>query len=116
MFFAILGITLVSALGTILGIILPYQDALLVQGLRIISGSIFILFLPGLYLSMVFFHKDEIDMLERCALSFALSISIVPLLMFYVNLLGMPIQALSVYAVTLMVIVCSVVYMLFFQK
>jgi uncharacterized membrane protein len=38
--------------------------------LRIIFGSIFILFLPGYAWSFVFFKKGEIDLIERIALSF----------------------------------------------
>ncbi|MEI6775120.1 MAG: DUF1616 domain-containing protein [bacterium] len=38
-------------------------------------------------MTLSFFGKKEIDRLERFALSFALSISVVPLLTFYINLL-----------------------------
>lgn len=55
--------------------------------LRIIFGSIFILFLPGYAWSFVFFKKGKIDLIERIALSFGLSIALVPLIVFYLNYL-----------------------------
>jgi len=54
---------------------------------RIILGSIFVLFIPGYSWSFVFFKKKDIDMIERVALSFGLSIALVPLLVFYLNFL-----------------------------
>jgi len=53
--------------------------------IKIITGSIFVLFLPGFAWSFVFFKKDEIDWIERIALSFGLSIAIVPLVVFWLN-------------------------------
>ena len=67
-----------------------------VQSFRIVFGSVYVLFLPGLVLTFVFFKKDEIDIIERIALSFALSIAVVPLLVFYLNLMGVKINILNV--------------------
>lgn len=103
-------------LSALLCIILPYQENSLLHWLRIISGSVFILFLPGYLLTEVFFEKNEIDILEKTALSFALSVSVIPLLVFYSNLLGMQISALNVYAITFLTIFSLTVYILFFQK
>jgi uncharacterized membrane protein len=55
------------------------------DGLRIFFSAIFILFLPGFAWSFVFFAKREIDWVERIALSFGLSIAIVPLTVFWLN-------------------------------
>jgi uncharacterized membrane protein len=64
--------------------------------LRIIAGSIFVLFIPGLAWSFIFFGKDEIDIIERIALSFGLSIAILPLIIFYLNyLLGIRITLIN---------------------
>ena len=52
--------------------------------LRIFFGAMFILFLPGFVWSFVFF-KREIDLVERLALSFGLSIAIVPSAVFWLN-------------------------------
>ena len=57
----------------------------ILEVLRIIFGSVFVLFLPGLVWTFVFFDRDEIDVIERVALSFGLSIALVPLVVFYLN-------------------------------
>lgn len=57
----------------------------ILEGLRIFFGSVFILFLPGLAWSYVFFAKRNIDWIERVALSFGLSIALVPLVLFWGN-------------------------------
>jgi len=57
--------------------------------LQIVLGAVFVLFIPGFTWSFAFFpKKDEIDWIERIALSFGLSIALVPLLVFYLNFLG----------------------------
>jgi len=66
-----------------------------------VFGSIYLLFLPGYRLTRVFFSDTEIDALERGALSFALSISMIPLLVFYLNLAGVQISAVMVWGVAL---------------
>jgi len=58
-----------------------------VDALRLVFGTIFVLFLPGFAWSYVFFNKDEIDWIERIALSFGLSIALVPLTVFWLNYL-----------------------------
>jgi uncharacterized membrane protein len=58
---------------------------IVLDGLRIFFSAIFILFLPGFVWSFVFFAKREIDWVERIALSFGLSIAIVPLTVFWLN-------------------------------
>lgn len=52
---------------------------------RIIFGSIFVLFVPGFAWSYVFFNRRKIDSIERIALSFGLSIALVPLTVFWFN-------------------------------
>jgi len=59
--------------------------------------------------SYVFFEKGKIDLIERIALSFALSISTVPLLVFYLNLLGVKITRVSVILDVLFIILVSAV-------
>ncbi|MHA1833612.1 MAG: DUF1616 domain-containing protein, partial [Candidatus Baldrarchaeia archaeon] len=41
--------------------------------IRVVLGSIFVLFIPGFAWSYMFFGKGEIDLIERIALSFGLS-------------------------------------------
>ncbi|MEK6935944.1 MAG: DUF1616 domain-containing protein [Nanoarchaeota archaeon] len=84
------------------------------SSLRIVFGSVYVLFLPGFIISFIFFPKTKefeakskeietsknlgslgIDWIERIALSFALSIAIVPLIVFYLNLIGLKINLLN---------------------
>ena len=58
-----------------------------VEALRLVFGVILVLFLPGFAWSYVFFNKDKIDWVERMALSFGLSIALVPLTVFWLNYL-----------------------------
>ena len=58
-----------------------------VEAVRMVFGSIYVLFLPGFVWSYVFFRKGEIDVIERIALSFGLSIAMVPLATFWMNYL-----------------------------
>ena len=81
--------------------------------LRIIFGSIIILFLPGLAWSFVFFKKGEIDVIVRIALSFGLSIALVPLVVFWLNwLLKIKINIVNIAAVILGLIGCALIVML----
>ncbi len=111
-FFALIGLVTLSL---ILSIRLP-----LCQSFRIVFGSVYVLFLPGLVLSFVFFPfrnkeidpvrnkiSNGVDIIERIALSFALSIAVVPLLVFYLNLIGMKINLLNVSLVIAFIILIS---------
>ncbi len=88
----------------------------LAQSFRIVFGSVYVLFLPGLVLSFVFFNKKEIDFIERIALSFALSIAVVPLLIFYLNLLGMKINLVNSTLVIAFIIIGSLAAIVFKRK
>ncbi|OGC50406.1 hypothetical protein A2716_04335 [candidate division WWE3 bacterium RIFCSPHIGHO2_01_FULL_40_23] len=81
----------------------------IINFLYILTSSVYILYLPGLMVSYVFFEKGKIDLIERIALSFALSISTVPLLVFYLNLLGVKITRVSVILDVLFIILVSAV-------
>ena len=74
-------------------IILTLTNLTFLESLRITLGTPYVLFLPGYVISFIFFKK--IDIIERIALSFALSIAIVPLIIFYLNLIGMKINLLN---------------------
>ncbi len=80
------------------------------ESLRITFGSFYVLFLPGFILSFIFFPKNkDIEVIERLALSFALSISVVPLAVFYLNLIGVKISLLSSFFTILAIIVLSLI-------
>ena len=99
----------------ILSLVISFFSELnLISSLRIVYGSVYVLFLPGFLMSYLFFpvtseieKKGSIDWIERIALSFALSIAIVPLLIFYLNLAGMRITALNSVIVVLIIILLS---------
>jgi uncharacterized membrane protein len=83
---------------------------------RIVFGSVYVLFLPGFVLSFVFFlktrefdkkEKGSIDWIERIALSFALSIAIVPLTVFYLNLVGVRINLMNSFFTILGILIVS---------
>jgi uncharacterized membrane protein len=97
----------------------------ILESLRIVFGSVYVLFLPGLILTYAFFpktrefddkedrEKGSIDWIERIALSFALSIAIVPLAVFYLNLIGVRINLLNSFLTILGIIVISSVIVWF---
>jgi uncharacterized membrane protein len=82
------------------------------EALRITLGTPYVLFLPGYIISFFFFKKDKIEVIERIALSFALSIAIVPLAIFYLNLIGMKINLIS----SSLTIAAIIIISLLFQK
>jgi uncharacterized membrane protein len=57
------------------------------QIIRVIFGSIYVLFIPGFILTFLFYNKREINWLERIILSMAISIAAVPTLIFFINLI-----------------------------
>jgi len=82
-----------------------------IESIRIVLGAIFILFLPGLSWSFVFFKKEEIDWIERTALSFGLSIALVTLFVFWLNyLFRMGVNFLNVTLVVIILTIIPVVY------
>jgi len=98
----------------------------IIASFRIVFGSVFVLFLPGFVLTFIFFRKTKpinskteekgaIDWIERIALSFALSIAVVPLAVFYLNLIGVKINLLNSFLTILgIIIICLTV--LYWQK
>jgi uncharacterized membrane protein len=74
-----------------------------------ILGAFYILFMPGFAVSFVFFARRAIDITERVALSFALSVAVVPLLAFYLNLIGVKIRFWPVFTEVAFVIIASAV-------
>lgn len=106
---------------------------------RMIIGSIVVLMVPGYWITRwTFPHTEEekiidpidekapanpeaenmhtIDGLERFVLSVALSISAVPLILFYVNFLGVPLTVWSVYWTIVGVSVASMVATIFIER
>lgn len=114
-FYAIITISSIIISLIILAAVLPLFTSLnYLTSFRIVFGSIFVLFIPGFVWTFAFFPigkngGNEIDWLERTALSFALSIAIVPLAVFYLNLIGIKINVLNSSLIILGVIIIGAV-------
>lgn len=121
----IISLLIIIALFAI-SIILALATALsFTESLRIVFGSVYVLFIPGFIISYIFFPKTHsleqkqeksIDWIERIALSFALSIAIVPLFVFYLNLIGLRINLLNSFLTILGIILISVIILFFKNK
>lgn len=80
--------------------------------MRIFIGSVFVLFIPGFVWTYMFFNRNEIDMIERIALSFGLSIALVPLSVFYLNyLLGIKITLFNCSIIVVMLILIPAIWL-----
>ena len=79
------------------------------EAFRIVFGSVYVLFLPGFVMSFAFFplKQKSIDGIERIAISFALSIAVVPLAVFYLNLIGLRINLINSFFTILGIIIIS---------
>lgn len=97
---------------SLISIMLSFTSISLLESFRIVFGSVYVLFIPGFLISFIFFSTAQIDWLERIALSFALSIAIVPLIIFYTNLVGISISATNSFFTILGIIIisCCILY------
>jgi LPXTG-motif cell wall-anchored protein len=116
----LLGTLIVLIILVIISVIITlFAKTPILSSLRIVFGSVYVLFLPGFIISYIFFPKTHefdnknneeksIDWIERIALSFALSIAIVPLAVFYLNLIGLKINLLNSFLTILGILIISV--------
>ena len=81
--------------------------------MRVLLGLLLVLFLPGYSLiAALFLAKDDLDGIERIALSFGLSIAVVPLLGLALNYTPFGIRlvpilvVLSMFTISLAVVAC----------
>lgn len=88
--YSLIGIIILVIISLILTIWLPF-----IQSFRIVFGAVYLLFLPGFVWSWVFWKKGELDSIERFTLSLALSIAIVPLVVFFLNKVGVKINLVN---------------------
>ncbi len=111
-------LTILLALSLISILVYFFANTPLLESFRIVFGSVYVLFLPGFVISFIFFHKnsDSIDWIERIALSFALSIAIVPLAVFYINLIGIKINFLNSFLTIFGIIAVSISILLWKNK
>ena len=66
-----------ASIKDLIGFALPFLDRL--PAIRVILSFILVFFLPGFAWTLVFFSRRQINIVERLALSFGLSIAIVTL-------------------------------------
>ncbi|MBU0732195.1 DUF1616 domain-containing protein [Patescibacteria group bacterium] len=71
--------------------------------LRIVFGLIYLLFLPGFLLSFLFFKSNWI-WLERILISIGLSMAIVPVAIFLMNLIGFKLTTLNIFLEILLIL------------
>ena len=84
------------ALSILLSIVLSIFGVFPLTTLRVIYGSIFVLFIPGYVATLAFFQGNDLDGVERAALSFGLSIALVPLSILVTNqVFGVRITAIT---------------------
>ncbi len=109
-----------------------FTNTSIFSAMRITFGSIYVLFIPGFIISYIFFpktkeleekrehiagmEKGSIDIIERIALSFALSIAIVPLVVFYLNLIGLEINVLNSFLIILGINLVSLGILVYMNK
>jgi uncharacterized membrane protein len=87
----------------------------IINFLKIIIASGYILWLPGFVISYLFIRPAAIDGLTRLAISIALSISIVPILAFYLFRIGIPIGRSSI-LIEVTLIIISTIGLLYFKN
>lgn len=124
------------------------------QTLRVVSGSVYVLFVPGFIWGYVFFprkekegdarddvakvsmkekdntaygssfkrtervgsHNHPLDLIERITLSFALSMAMGPLLIFFLNKIGIKINFLNSFLELLVLIIAGLVIIFLQEK
>ena len=91
----------------ITSILLSFTQLTFWESIRIIFGLVFVLFLPGFVIVSLFFK--EVDTIEKIALSFALSIAIVPLTIFYLNKIGIRINTINSLLTILAIIAITII-------
>ncbi len=78
--------------------------------IKLLLGTAFILFLPGLVICYAIFPQKEIEIIQRIGLGFAFSITVVPLVMFYLNLIGVRISLLNLILEVIGIILISCLF------
>lgn len=98
-----------SGVKEIIGSAVPFLDT--VPAIRAALGFILAFFLPGFAWTLVFFSGKQINIIERLALSFGLSIATVTLSIFALDkLLGMRITGFNAVLVIIVITVIPVAF------
>src|SRR4030042_5367013 len=80
------------------------------EAFRLVFGLFYVLFLPGYVLTYVFFKNKKINWITRITFSLGLSIAVVPMSVFYLNLLGVEITDLNVALIIGLIIIFSSIW------
>ena len=82
-----------------------------IQPIRVFLGILFVLFLPGyIFIAALFPKKDDLSSFERAALSFGLSLAIIPLTGLVLNYTPFGIRLYPVLiSISLFILVCSII-------
>ena len=73
-----------ESLAQLFELFLPFLDSL--PGVRVVIGFGVVFFLPGFAWSLVFFRRQHLNIIERLALSFGLSLALVVLSILGLNI------------------------------
>ena len=91
-----------------MGFTLPFLDS--VPAIRVILGFILVFFLPGFAWTLVFFSRQQINIVERLVLSLGLSIAVVTLTIFALHkLIGVRITGVNSVLIILTITIIPVV-------
>ena len=97
----------ILAVVTSITVFLVPEDSFPLVYVRYITGSVFVLYLPGYSLIKALFNKKELDDIERFALSVGLSLALVPLVGLLLNYTPWGIRTIPV---TLSLLVLTLVF------
>ncbi len=96
---------MISSITEFFGFVLSFLGQLL--AVRAILGFVLVFFLPGFAWTLIFFK--QLGILERIALSFALSIVLVTLSVFFVTRLGLKITGFDSVLIIIVVTILPVI-------
>jgi len=98
-----------SPIRELFGFVFPFLEN--VPILRAFLGFILVFFLPGFAWTLVFFHGKQINVIERVALSFGLSIAIVTLSILALDILvGIRVSGFNSALIIIIVTIIPVVF------
>jgi uncharacterized membrane protein len=98
-----------SPIRELFGFVLPILDS--VPIIRAILGFVLVFFLPGFAWTLVFFKNRQLNIVERVALSFGLSIAVVTLSIIVLNkLVGVSINGLNSFLIIMVVTIIPVAF------
>ena len=98
-----------SPIREIFGFVLPFLERLPI--IRALVGFVFVFFLPGFVWTLVFFQSKQINVVERIALSFGLSIAVVTISLLAMNMvIGIRITGFNSVLIIIAVTIIPVVF------